>query len=396
MKKIIFDQLFFNSYKKLKIKRLDRNLKTLRKINQIKIKYKNKILLNFSSNDYLGLSQNKYLKSETVKLIKKYGIGSGSSRLVSGNYDLHEETESILAKKKNSEDSLIFSTGYLANYSVLSTIFNSDIFKKSPIVFSDKLNHQCIYEACKSKKIHFLRFQHNNLNHLEDLLKQNKNKSNPKFILSESIFSMEGDIADIEGLILLKKKYNTFLFLDEAHATGVCGKNGFGLSVKFSKDIDCVTGTFSKAFGSFGAYVACSKKLKIFLINNCPSFIYSTALPFSLLGSILSAIKIVSKLEKQRQNLRKNSLFFRRSLKHIGFNIGNSQTHIVPIIIGEPNKTILISNKLENKGLYLAPIRPPSVPPKSSRLRISLSSLHKLNHLNKLIKELKNLSHEIS
>ena len=394
MKKSIFDQLFFNEYRESKKKGLDRKLKTLTKISQIKIRYNNKVLLNFSSNDYLGLSENRYLKNQTIKMIKKYGIGSGSSRLVSGNYDLHEETESILAKKKNSEDSLIFSTGYLANYSVLSSIFNSDIFKKSPIVLSDKLNHQCIYEACKSKKIHFLRFQHSNLNHLEDLLKKNKNKSNPKFILSESIFSMDGDIANIEGLIMLKKKYNTFLFLDEAHATGVYGKNGFGLSVKFSKDIDCVTGTFSKAFGSFGAYVACSKKFKSFLINNCPSFIYSTALPFSLLASILSAIKIVPKLGKQRQILRNNSLFLRNSLKYAGFNICNSQTHIVPIIIGDPNKTILISNKLENKGLYLAPIRPPSVPSNSSRLRISVSSLHKLNHLNTLIKELKNLSHE--
>ena len=394
MKKSIFDQLFFNEYRESKKKGLDRKLKTLTKISQIKIRYNNKVLLNFSSNDYLGLSENRYLKNQTIKMIKQYGIGSGSSRLVSGNYDLHEETESILAKKKNSEDSLIFSTGYLANYSVLSSIFNSDIFKKSPIVLSDKLNHQCIYEACKSKKIHFLRFQHNNLNHLEDLLKKNKNKSNPKFILSESIFSMDGDIANIEGLVMLKKKYKAFLFLDEAHATGVYGKNGFGLSVKFSKDIDCVTGTFSKAFGSFGAYVACSKKIKSFLINNCPSFIYSTALPFSLLASILSAIKIVPKLGKQRQILRNNSLFLRNSLKYAGFNICNSQTHIVPIIIGDPNKTILISNKLENKGLYLAPIRPPSVPSNSSRLRISVSSLHKLNHLNTLIKELKNLSHE--
>jgi 8-amino-7-oxononanoate synthase len=394
MKKSIFDQLFFNEYRESKKKGLDRKLKTLTKISQIKIRYNNKVLLNFSSNDYLGLSENRYLKNQTIKMIKQYGIGSGSSRLVSGNYDLHEETESILAKKKNSEDSLIFSTGYLVNYSVLSSIFNSDIFKKSPIVLSDKLNHQCIYEACKSKKIHFLRFQHNNLNHLEDLLKKNKNKSNPKFILSESIFSMDGDIANIEGLVMLKKKYKAFLFLDEAHATGVYGKNGFGLSVKFSKDIDCVTGTFSKAFGSFGAYVACSKKFKSFLINNCQSFIYSTALPFSLLASILSAIKIVPKLGKQRQILRNNSLFLRNSLKYAGFNICNSQTHIVPIIIGDPNKTILISNKLENKGLYLAPIRPPSVPSNSSRLRISVSSLHKLNHLNTLIKELKNLSHE--
>ena len=212
MKKSIFDQLFFNEYRESKKKGLDRKLKTLTKISQIKIRYNNKVLLNFSSNDYLGLSENRYLKNQTIKMIKQYGIGSGSSRLVSGNYDLHEETESILAKKKNSEDSLIFSTGYLVNYSVLSSIFNSDIFKKSPIVLSDKLNHQCIYEACKSKKIHFLRFQHNNLNHLEDLLKKNKNKSNPKFILSESIFSMDGDIANIEGLVMLKKNIKHSFF----------------------------------------------------------------------------------------------------------------------------------------------------------------------------------------
>ena len=147
MKKYIFDQLFFNAYRNLKIKGLDRNLKKLTKIDQTKIKYKKKILLNFSSNDYLGLSQNKYLKSETIKLIKKHGIGSGSSRLVSGNYDLHEETEAILSKMKHSETSLIFSTVYLSNYSILSSIFNSNIFKKNPIVFSDKLNHQFIYES---------------------------------------------------------------------------------------------------------------------------------------------------------------------------------------------------------------------------------------------------------
>jgi len=395
MKKINYDQFFFNSLNELKIKGLDRYLKTLIKIDPIKVKYKNRVLLNFSSNDYLGLSQNNIIKRDTIKIIKKYGIGSGSSRLVSGNFDFHEKIESDLAKKKKSEVAIIFSTGYLANYSILSTIFSSNIFKKNPIVFSDRLNHQCIYEGCKNKKINFFRFRHNDMNHLEYLLKKNKFKQNPKFILSESVFSMDGDFADIAGLVNLKKKYNSFLFLDEAHATGIYGDNGFGLSTKFSNDIDCVTGTFSKAFGSFGAYVSCSKNLKSFLINKCSSFIYSTSLPFSLLASIYSGIKIIPKLKNERKKLIKNSYFLRKILKKDNFDIGNSQTNIIPIIIGDSKKTILISKKLEKKGFYVAPIRPPSVPPNSSRLRISISSCHSQNNIKKLFNSLKMFKNRI-
>ena len=324
------------------------------------------------------------MKNDTIRVIKKHGIGSGSSRLVSGNFDFHEKIESLLAKKKRSQSSIIFSTGYLANYSVLSSILSSDVFTKTPIVFSDKLNHQCIYEGCKNKKINFLRFKHNDMNHLEYLLKKNKLKSNPKFILSESVFSMDGDFADIKNLVYLKKKYNSFLFLDEAHATGIYGNEGFGFSTKFKNDIDCVTGTFSKAFGSFGAYISCRKNLKSFLINKCPSFIYSTSLPFSLLASIYSAIKIIPKLNNERKKLIKNSFIFRNMLKKENFNIGNSQTNIIPIIIGNTNKTILISKKLEKKGIYIVPIRPPSVPSNTSRLRISISSNHSQNDIKKL------------
>ena len=395
MKKINFDQLFFNSILELKKKSLDRNLRLLTKIDTVKIKYKRKTLLNFSSNDYLGLSQNNTIKNDTIKIIKKYGIGSGSSRLVSGNFDFHEKIERELAKKKKSETTIIFSTGYLANYSILSSILSSNIFKKNPIVFSDKLNHQCIYEGCKDKRINFLRFHHNDMNHLEYLLKKNKFKQNPKFILSESIFSMDGDFADIESLVNLKKKYNSFLFLDEAHATGVYGKNGFGLSLEFNNDIDCVTGTFSKAFGSFGAYVSCSKNLKSFLINKCPSFIYSTSLPFSLLASIYSGIKIIPKLKNERKKLIKNSYLLRTMLNKEGFNIGNSQTNIIPIIIGNSKKALIISKKLEKKGFYVVPIRPPSVPPNSSRLRISITSSHSQNNIKKLFKFLKMFKNEM-
>ena len=388
MKKINFNNLFFKSVLELKKKNLNRDLRSLKRINSIKIRYKNKTLLNFSSNDYLGLSQNIFIKNNTIKIIKKYGIGSGSSRLVSGNFDLHETIEKDLAKKKKTESSLIFSTGYLVNYSVLSTILNSNLFK-NPIVFSDKLNHQCIYEGCNNKKINFIRYRHNDMDHLEYMLKKNKNKNNAKFILSETIFSMDGDFADIKNLIFLKKKYNSFLFLDEAHATGIYGKNGFGLSSEFSSSIDCVTGTFSKALGSFGAYIACSNKLKSFLINKCPSFIYSTSLPFSLLASIHSAIKIIPKLNNERKKLIKNSFYFRKILKNNNFNIGSSQTHIIPIIIGDPLQTIKISQKLENDGFYIVSIRPPTVTLNSSRLRLSLSSLHTKKNIKDLFNSLK-------
>ena len=185
------------------------------------------------------------------------------------------------------------------------------------------------------------------------------------------------------------------MFLDEAHATGVYGKNGFGLSLEFNNDIDCVTGTFSKAFGSFGAYVSCSKNLKSFLINKCPSFIYSTSLPFSLLASIYSGIKIIPKLKNERKKLIKNSYFLRTMLNKEGFNIGNSQTKIIPIIIGNSKKALIISKKLEKKGFYVVPIRPPSVPPNSSRLRISITSSHSQNNIKKLFKFLKMFKNEM-
>ena len=206
---------------------------------------------------------------------------------------------------------------------------------------------------------------------------------------------MDGDFADIAGLVNLKKKYNSFLFLDEAHATGIYGKNGFGMSLEFNNDIDCVTGTFSKAFGSFGAYVSCSKNLKSFLINKCPSFIYSTSLPFSLLASIYSGIKIIPKLKNERKKLIKNSYFLRTMLNKEGFNIGNSQTNIIPIIIGNSKKALIISKKLEKKGFYVVPIRPPSVPPNSSRLRISITSSHSQNNIKKLFKFLKMFKNEM-
>ena len=395
MKKINYNHFFCNSLDELKTKNLNRDLKILKKISPIKIFNNNRLLYNFSSNDYLGLSNNSTIKKDTIKIIKKHGIGSGSSRLVSGNYDLNEKVESLMAKYKKSEACIVFSTGYLANYSVLSTIISSEIFKKEPIVFSDKFNHQCIYEGCKNQNISFLRFKHNDMNHLEYLLKKNKNKRNPKFILSESIFSMDGDFADIKNLIFLKKKYNSFLYLDEAHATGIYGSNGFGLSPEFNKDIDCATGTFSKAFGSFGAYISCSKDLKNFLINKCPSFIYSTGLPFSLLASIYSGIRIMPKLKEQRRKLISNSYFFRALLTKEGFNIGKSQTNIIPIIIGDPKKTIKISKNLEKKGFFISPIRPPSVPPNSSRLRISITSLHTNKLIKKLFNTLKGFKNEI-
>tara|TARA_Y100000590_G_scaffold15182_1_gene18273 strand:- start:6971 stop:8155 length:1185 start_codon:yes stop_codon:yes gene_type:complete len=386
MKKFNFNQFFLNSILEMKTKGLARDLKLIKRIDPIRIKYKGKTLINLSSNDYLGLSQNKIIKNYTKKIIDNYGIGSGSSRLISGNFDFHEKVEDLLAKKKKSESTIIFSTGYLANYSVLSSILDSKIFKKDPIVFSDKLNHQCIYEGCKNNNIKFLRFHHNDMNHLELLLKKNLLKNNPKFILSESIFSMDGDFAKIKDLIYLKKKYGTFLFLDEAHSTGVYGKNGFGLSTEFSNEIDCVTGTFSKAFGSFGAYVSCSLKLKNFLINKCSSFIYSTSLPFSLLASIYSAIKIIPKLKKERKKLIKNASFLRNYLIDNNFNINNSQSHIIPIIIGDIKKTMKISKNLEKKGFYVVPIRPPTVPSNSSRIRISLSSFHSKDDIKRFLK----------
>ncbi|MED1488285.1 8-amino-7-oxononanoate synthase [Bacillus smithii] len=327
-------------------------------------------LLNFSSNNYLGLAGDDRLIQASVRAAQQYGAGSTASRLMVGNYSLYEKVESELAKWKGTKAALIFNSGYTANVGIISALVG-----RHDIVFSDKWNHASIIDGTILSRAEMKRYQHQDLDHLESLLKKAP-VHKKKLIVTDSVFSMDGDIAPLKGLVELKEKYGAILMVDEAHSSGIYGERGEGLLhlLGIEQQVDVQMGTFSKALGSFGAYVTGKQWIIDYFINKVRSFIFTTALPPAALGSILAAISIVQKETIRRKKLQENSYYFRKKLYEIGFDIGTSETQIVPIMIGSNELTVLFSKKLEEKGVAAIAIRPPTVPEGAARIRFSLMS----------------------
>ena len=350
--------------------------------------FEKKVLANFSSNDYLGLSQDKRLKKNSVVWTKKYGTGISSSRLVTGNFDFIENLEKKLANSKKFQCASILSTGFQCNSTVIPAILDNTLGKnKEAFIFSDKLNHYSLNLGCFISRQPTLRYNHLDLNHLEMLLKKNKNKKN-KLIVTETVFSMNGDSVNISNIRLLAKKYNCMLYFDEAHSVGIDGINGLGIIGEDSElhENEVVIGTFSKAFGSFGSYVLCSQVNKNRINNYCSGFIYSTALPPSVLGAIDEGVKLIPTLRYERIKLHSQSEYLRSKLIKLGFNILNSDTHIIPILFADQKKARKTHKFLLKKGFFVSLIRPPTVPRGKSRLRISLSSSISMNSINNILK----------
>lgn len=340
--------------------------------------------IDLSSNDYLGFSTHPKLKEASKEVVDKLGVGSSASRLLSGDLDIYHHLEEKIAQFKGKERALIFNSGYQANLGIISAFCS-----RGDVIFSDKLNHASIIDGIVLSGAKFFRFSHNDSNHLEKLLKEQRHKFKEALIITESVFSMDGDKPTLGELVSLKEKYNCKIMVDEAHATGIFGKNGAGVVEEEGavKKIDLIMGTFSKALGSFGGYVACSRSLVDYLINTARSFIYSTALPPSLIAANLASLKLVEEEPERRRDLIDNADYFRQELKAAGFKIkGSSQ--IVPLIVSDNRKVIKMSEELQRKGYWVLPIRPPTVPAGESRLRFSLTLNHSKEVLEKLIKDL--------
>lgn len=336
-------------------------------------------MINFCSNDYLGLSKHPKLQKKAQDYMDQYGTGSTGSRLICGSYDIFHSTEKKLADLKGTESALILNSGFQANSSLLPALTD-----RQTLILSDKLNHNSIIQGAILSRCKVVRFQHNDLDHLRNLLDKNRNNGFSRIlIVTESVFSMDGDQTDMDTLTDLSAEYDALLVVDEAHATGVWGKQGMGLTC--GKPVDVVVGTFGKACGSFGAYVACSKKLKDYLINCCYGFVYSTALPPPVIGAIDAALDLIPEMEKERRHLYSNINLLHRSLKQLDYNTGNSTTQIIPVIIGEEQKTLALSKWLQKNGILATAIRPPTVPQGQSRIRISLSSSHSREQVEYLI-----------
>ncbi|MFC1494851.1 8-amino-7-oxononanoate synthase [Thermodesulfobacteriota bacterium] len=371
-----------NELTKREANHLLRRLKRVTPLSGVEIEVDGRRMLNFCSNDYLGLYNHPFLKERSKAFIDKYGAGSTASRLVCGNYDCFEKVENRLSELTGQKGALVFNSGYQANVTLLPALTDRD-----SLILSDALNHNSIIQGSLLSRCAVKTYEHNNIDHLENILKQYRDKYSRVLIVTESIFSMDGDQSDIDSLISIAEQYDSILVLDEAHATGVTGKNGMGLGS--GKNVDVVMGTFSKAAGSFGAYVASDMILKDYLINFCHGLIYSTALPPSVLGTIDGALELIPKMEKERERLMNNSQNFRDKLTDLGFNTGKSTTQIIPVIIGSEKDALKLSKWLEDNNVYAMTIRPPTVPEGESRIRLALTSSHTQEQMDTLIELLK-------
>lgn len=338
-----------------------RNIKNFDAKDEKYIFYNGQKLVNLSSNNYLGFADNKKITEEFLNEVgDKYSFGSASARLLTGTLPVYKELEDLISQLFRTEKTLLFNSGYHANVGI-----NSCIAGKGDVIFSDKLNHASIIDGMRLSEGKFFRFPHKNMEALEKLLTRERKNFNNAIIVSESVFSMDGDIADIEKLVELKEKFNCILVLDEAHAFGVFGQNGLGVTEKLgiTDKVDLIVGTFGKAIGSMGAFATGSQTLVDYLTNKARSFIFSTALP--PINIAFSKWIIENKLP---QTLEK-----RQRMLSIGQKAG-SESHIIPIIIGGNKETVDTCEILFHNGFFTLPIRPPTVPEGTSRLRLSLTT----------------------
>lgn len=331
--------------------------------------------LNFGSNNYLNFSDS--TKSKNIS------TGAGGSRLLSGNHSIFHEFEKKIASDTNQEDSLIYSSGYLANLSTLSTLI--DLLK--PTIFFDRLNHASLYDALKLNSCSYFRYK--NIDELSLLLSKNSSKYN--IIVSETLFSMDGHFCNIQNLISLAQKFNCLLYLDESHALGLFGKKGYGLSTSYDlTHINCIImNSFGKALGGSGASISTNKTIKNILINFSRGFIYSTAPSPGLMNELFNRWKMIKKLDQKRKHLYKLSIYTTDLMIKKGFK----QTHdqgsvIIPILLNSTHTSQNIQKRLINNKIYLPIIRPPTVP--STRFRLSLNTSHTTNNIDKLFECLSN------
>ena len=335
------------------------------------IKIDGKKLINLCSNDYLGIPKTRI----DVRQMQS------SSRLVSGNDEMYKNLENKLAKHKSQESCLVYPTGYMANLGTISTVA-----RKGDLILSDELNHASIIEACRLSGAKVSIYQHNNIKDLENKLKQ---KSKNKFIITEGIFSMDGDFSKLKEISEVAQKANAVTILDDAHGDFVIGKDGKGTADHFgvSKKIDLYISSLSKGLGSFGGYVASHNNVIDFCINKSKAFIYTSALPSIFLEHSLKRLKMDR--NTQQKKLKENTKNFSSGLKQIGFQI-NSQTHIIPIIIGDEKLAMNFGKFLFENGVYAQPIRYPTVPKNTARLRISITAWLSKNEIGKTLKVFEN------
>ena len=367
-------------------KGLYRVLRTVESAQGPRVRIDGREMILLCSNDYLGLANHPKVKEAAIDAIEKYGFGSGASRLISGSMTPHREFEERFAEFKGTEAALLFNSGYAANAGVIPAITGFD-----DTIFSDRLNHASIVDGCRLSRADFRRYRHLDMKALERYLiydAENNEEPGRKLIVTDGVFSMDGDIAPLDKIVALAKEYDCMLMVDDAHGTGVLGATGRGTAEHFglaTEDVDIYMGTLGKALGSYGAYVAGSRELIDYLVNKARSFIYSTSLPPAMAAAAIAAIEIMKDEPERRKRLLKNAAIIRHGLRDIGFEIMDSHTQIIPILTADSAVACKMMDLLMDEGIYVLAIRPPSVPEGTSRLRVTVTSEHSHDDLDKAI-----------
>ncbi len=357
---------------------LRRNLRIIASEHGPRVVHNGVNLIMLCSNNYLGLAAHPLVKKAAIAAAERYGVGAGASRLVAGNLEPIRRLEANLADLKKTEAALVFGSGYLANLGVINALVGP-----GDAVFSDELNHASLIDGCRLSKAAVRIYRHCDFDHLRALLEQAVS-ARRRLIVTDSIFSMDGDFAPLREIVELARRFDAAVMIDEAHAVGVLGPDGAGLAAELGleKEIDVHVGTLSKALGSYGAYVAGSSVLIDFLVNRARSFIYTTGLPPALAAAADTAIEIM-KAEPQRiRRLWSNAAHLRQRLAQAGFALGSSRSPILPLHIGEAQTAIAMAARLLELGVYVIAIRPPTVPAGTARLRITPTAAHSIADLD--------------
>jgi len=346
-----------------------------------------KSYLNFSSNDYLGLANDPVVVESLVKSANYYGVGSGAAHLITGHCSVHHDLEQALAEHTGRSSALLFSTGYMANIGVITALCGRD-----DLVIEDRLNHASLIDGGLYSNANFKRYAHADMSALENILQ--KEKAKQRLIVTDGVFSMDGDVTPLKDIMSLSKRYSADVLVDDAHGIGVLGKQGGGICESFGlneNDQPILMATLGKAFGVFGAFVAGSHELIEWLIQQARTYVYTTAIPPSIAAASLMSLKIIQTQPERREHLNELIFQFRKGAENLGLQLMPSQTPIQPIIVGEESRALLWSEDLRNQGVLVKAIRPPTVPKGTSRMRITLSAAHSKQNVQQLLSSLSKL-----
>jgi glycine C-acetyltransferase len=359
-----------------------RKLPVLGGANEAEIILNGKSVINLSSNNYLGFANHPRLKKASIEMVEKYGVGSGAVRTIVGNMDIHEKMESVLAEFKREEAVMVFQSGFNCNAGTIQAIT-----EKGDLIVSDELNHASIIDGSRLSKADRTIYKHSDMDSLEKVLKENRDKYRNILIITDGVFSMDGDIAKLPEIVDLAEKYEAMTYVDDAHGSGVLGESGRGTVDHFHLHgrVDFSIGTLSKAIGVIGGYVAGSSVAKDWLSHRGRPLLFSTSLPPAAVGAIIEAVKILMETTEYTERLWKNARFFKERMSKLGYNIGNSETPITPVIIGDEAKTMEFSKKLMENGVFASAIVFPTVPKGTGRVRCMVTAAHTEEQLERAV-----------